>query len=171
MESWGWESSITCLSLSCLSLPPSIKPFSQQSYAMQASGPTPITGGCSFSPLLRWKTPVMPPRTGRLGSPYTVCTKLRKMTSVCNVLTSSGCVPFKQHICTLTVLQVMKAQQDCPCLPAPPLGKAEVLPAPSSGCWSFPPSWSNLRTRRLWVQLPSSVCGLMESVSGKKWLK
>ena len=39
---------ITCLSLSCLSRLSSIKPFSQQSYAMQASGPAPITGGCSF---------------------------------------------------------------------------------------------------------------------------
>uniref|UniRef100_A0A3P9Q3S7 TEA domain transcription factor 4 n=1 Tax=Poecilia reticulata TaxID=8081 RepID=A0A3P9Q3S7_POERE len=51
----GPRSSITCLSSSCLSLPPSIKPFSQQSYAMQASGPTPITGyestaGLSMSP-------------------------------------------------------------------------------------------------------------------------
>uniref|UniRef100_A0A8C9Z0J4 TEA domain-containing protein n=1 Tax=Sander lucioperca TaxID=283035 RepID=A0A8C9Z0J4_SANLU len=46
---------ITRLSLSCLSHLPSIKPFSQQSYAMQASGPTPITGyestaGLSMSP-------------------------------------------------------------------------------------------------------------------------
>uniref|UniRef100_A0AAQ4Q7X6 TEA domain-containing protein n=1 Tax=Gasterosteus aculeatus aculeatus TaxID=481459 RepID=A0AAQ4Q7X6_GASAC len=46
---------VTRLSLSCLSRLSSIKPFSQQSYAMQASGPTPITGyestaGLSMSP-------------------------------------------------------------------------------------------------------------------------
>uniref|UniRef100_A0AAQ5XRU0 TEA domain-containing protein n=1 Tax=Amphiprion ocellaris TaxID=80972 RepID=A0AAQ5XRU0_AMPOC len=46
---------ITCLSPSCLSLLSSIKPFSQQSYAMQGSGPAPITGyestaGLSMSP-------------------------------------------------------------------------------------------------------------------------
>uniref|UniRef100_A0A673BDU3 TEA domain-containing protein n=1 Tax=Sphaeramia orbicularis TaxID=375764 RepID=A0A673BDU3_9TELE len=46
---------ITCLSPSCLSRLSSIKPFSQQSYTMQASGPTPITGyestaGLSMSP-------------------------------------------------------------------------------------------------------------------------
>uniref|UniRef100_A0A8C3A9D1 TEA domain-containing protein n=1 Tax=Cyclopterus lumpus TaxID=8103 RepID=A0A8C3A9D1_CYCLU len=46
---------ITYFSLSCLSRLSSIKPFSQQSYAMQASGPTPITGyestaGLSMSP-------------------------------------------------------------------------------------------------------------------------
>uniref|UniRef100_A0A3Q3JSN2 TEA domain-containing protein n=1 Tax=Monopterus albus TaxID=43700 RepID=A0A3Q3JSN2_MONAL len=46
---------VTYLSLSCLSRLSSIKPFSQQSYAIQASGPAPLTGyestaGLSMSP-------------------------------------------------------------------------------------------------------------------------
>lgn len=45
----------------------------------------------------------------------------------------------------------MKAQQGYQCLPVPPLGRVEVLPAPSCECWSSLPSWSNLRTQRLWV--------------------
>uniref|UniRef100_A0A3B5AT31 TEA domain transcription factor 4 n=1 Tax=Stegastes partitus TaxID=144197 RepID=A0A3B5AT31_9TELE len=54
---WGHEAEMlhNIPPLSCLSLLSSIKPFSQQSYAMQASGPAPITGyestaGLSMSP-------------------------------------------------------------------------------------------------------------------------
>lgn len=46
----GLRRCVTCLSLCCLSRLRSIKPFSQQSYAMQASGPAPITGGCPPPP-------------------------------------------------------------------------------------------------------------------------
>uniref|UniRef100_A0A3B3VMP0 TEA domain-containing protein n=2 Tax=Poecilia TaxID=8080 RepID=A0A3B3VMP0_9TELE len=58
-------------------------------------------------------------------------------------------VSFSPSAICCSLLFLNGSQQDCPCLPAPPLGKAEVLPVPGCGCWSFPPSWSNLRTRRL----------------------
>uniref|UniRef100_A0A672HP42 TEA domain transcription factor 4 n=1 Tax=Salarias fasciatus TaxID=181472 RepID=A0A672HP42_SALFA len=60
--------SITCLSLSCLPLLSSIKPFSQQSYAMQATGPAPITGYESTAGLSM--SPGAPPWQGRsIASP------------------------------------------------------------------------------------------------------
>lgn len=49
---------ITCLSPSCLSHLSSIKPFSQQTYAMQASGPAHITGGCSFT-VVCWQRAIL----------------------------------------------------------------------------------------------------------------
>lgn len=89
----------------------------------------------------------------QLGSWCRACTKLREIAAI------SLHFPFRFQLCrTQTThhslparLQVMKAQQGYQCLPVPPLGRVEVLPAPSCECWSSLPSWSNLRTQRLWV--------------------
>lgn len=125
---------------------------------MQASGPAPITGGCSFSPPLLlpavltegchagkvmrqpgswWRAPQKPQRNS------------------CNVAAfSSLSSSHSNHTFTHSLpsrLQVMKAQQGCPCLPVPPLGRVEALPALSCECWSSLPSWSNRRIQRPWV--------------------
>lgn len=152
---------ITCLSLSCLSRLSSIKPFSQQSYAMQASGPAPITGGWSLPPAVLTegchtsKVMIQP------GLWWSSCTTLREIAEISpHFLFLCVCCVFvftllhSNHTFKYwlsSCLQVMKAQQGCQCLPVPPLGRVEVLPAPSCECWSSPPSWSNLRTQRLWV--------------------
>lgn len=60
-----------------------------------------------------------------------------------------------QHL--FPCLQVMKAQQGYQCPPVRPPGKVEALPAPSCECWSSPPSWSSLRTQRLWVEPPGDI--------------
>lgn len=150
----------------CLSRLPSIKPFSQQSYAMQASGPAPITGGslsvapavltegCHAGKVMRqpgswWgASPRSSEKYPGLPLHFPSCTSSQTLT---HSLASR--------------LQVTKAQQGCPCLPVPLLGRAEVLPAPSCECWSSLPSWNNLRTLRLWVDKTGSNFVPSKSVS------
>lgn len=143
---------ITCLSLSFLSRLSSIKPFSQQSYAMQASGQAPITGGCSFSPAVLTEA-IMPAKWW--DNPARDEELAQSSEKWLYFLFRFFTLSHSNHTFTHSLFscrQVMKAQQGCQCLPVPPLGKVEVLPAPSCECWSSPPSWSNLRTQRLWVE-------------------
>lgn len=143
---------ITCLSLSSLSCLSSIKPFSQQSYAMQASGP--ITGGLFFPPWCVDRALSRQPSDET--TQLTMKSSHKAQRNSCNHAAFFQFTSQRQHsfTCTYTTallshLQVMRAQQDWPCPLVPPLGRVEVLPAPSSECWSFPPSWSSLRTQRL----------------------
>lgn len=145
---------VTCLSLSSLSCLSSIKPFSQQSYAMQASGPGPITGGPFFSP---WCVDrALSRQPSRETTQLTTKGSLKARTNSCKHPFFFKATLQRQHFftCTHTTtllsrLQVMKPQRGWPCPLVPPLGRVEVLPAPSCGCWSFPLSSSNLRTQRL----------------------